>query len=394
MIASTTRTIAKALFAAWLAACGVAGAQTPLVVGVAVSQTGAHADLAADYGRGIELWRDEANAGGGVLGRAIDLRLHDDASDAARTGALYRELIRDKVDALIGPFGTAATLVAAAEAESAQRVMVNGAGWSRAVHKRAPRYVFQSAVPYNAYGTPVLELARNAGMRSALILARDDPGSLEMAAAAVDAAKRLGLAAGEPQVYGAGTADFVAIIAKAHASGVEAWLAFGGVEDAAEMLKGFKKARYAPRLAFLRAAADPKLVDLVGQDAEFSMGAAVYHPQRPGAAAFAEAFEKKWQRRPGAAAAEGYAAGLGLAAGLRRAGSAEPRALRAALAALEIETPVGRYKVDPATGEQLAAGPVVVQRLQGRAQIVAPEGVATVKPVLPYPDWEARQVLK
>ena len=392
MTASTTR---RALLAAALLAwAGIAGAQGPLVIGAVVSKTGAHADLAADYGRGIELWRDEANAAGGVLGRPIELRLHDDGSDAARAGALYRQLIREKADALIGPFGTAATLVAAAEAESAQRVLVNGAGWSRAVHKRSPRYVFQSAVPYNAYGTEVLELARRAGMKSALLLSRDDPGSLEMATTAAERAKRLGIATGEVHVYGAGTTDFVATIAKAHASGVEAWVAFGGVEDAAEMVKAFKKARYAPRLAFLRGAAEPRLVDLLGQDAEAAMGATAFHPLRPGAAAFAKAFEQKWQRAPGPAAAEGYAAGFVLAAGLRRAGTAAPRELRAALAALETDTVLGRYKVDPASGEQVGMKPVVVQIVKGRREIVAPESAASAKPVLPYPAWEARQLLE
>lgn len=393
MIASITRALA-AVLAAVLLPVAFAAAQSPLVVGVVVSQTGAHADLAADYGRGLELWRDEVNAAGGVLGRRVELRMLDDGSEAARAGALYRELIRDKADALIGPYGTAATLVAAAEAESAQRVLINGAGWSRAVHKRTPRFVFQTAVPYNAYGTAVLELARAAGLKAAVILARDDPASLEMAAAAAETAARHGISTGEVQSYAAGTADFLPLIAKLGGTGEQAWIAFGGVDDAAEMIKGFRKARYAPRLAFMRGVADPRLVELVGQDAEFSMGPAAYHPLRPGAQAFARAFEQRWQRPPGIAAAEGYAAGAVLAAGVRSAGSAEPRALRSALAALQMETVLGTYKVDPASGEQLGERPVVVQVLLGRRDIVAPPGIATARVVLPYPAWDDRQLLK
>ena len=41
-------------------------------------------------------------------------------------------------------------MVAAAEAERARRVMVNGAGPAAAPHTRAPRYLFQSAAPYAA----------------------------------------------------------------------------------------------------------------------------------------------------------------------------------------------------------------------------------------------------
>src|SRR5207237_763391 len=81
-------------------------------------------------------------------------------------------LIGDKADLLVGPYGTAATMMAAAEAESARRVMVNGAGPSRTVHKRSPRYVFQTAVPYNAYGSALLDLAREHGAKSAFVISR------------------------------------------------------------------------------------------------------------------------------------------------------------------------------------------------------------------------------
>ncbi len=389
-----TASLTRALAAVLVLFAGGAQAQGVLVVGAVVSQTGAHADLAADYGRGIELWRDEVNAAGGLLGRQVALRMLDDGSEAARAGALYRQLLREKAEALIGPYGTAATLVGAAEAESAPRVMINGAGWSSVVHKRTPRFVFQSAVPYGAYGTPVLELARSRSMKSALILAREDPASLEMASAAAEAAARLGIVAGEIVRYPAGTLDFLPLATLARDAGVEAWIAFGDVNDAAEMIKAFRSLRYAPKMAFVRGVADLRLLDLVGQDAEFSMGASAYHPQRPGSEAFARAFEGKWQRVPGVAAAEGYAAGTVLAAGIRRAKSAEPRALRAALASMQIETVLGTYKVDPASGAQTAAQPVVVQVLLGRREIVAPERIATAQPVLPYPAWEDRRLLK
>lgn len=392
MIGSTTR---RALLLLLLCAAPAQG-QPALVVGATVSQTGAHADLAADYARGLQLWRDHVNAAGGVAGRRIELRVLDDASDAARAGALYAQLIREKADALIGPYGTAATLVAAAEAESARRVLVSGAGWSRAIHKRAPRYVFQSAVPYNAYGTPVLELARQAGLKRAFILARDDPASTEMAAAALGAARRLGLEAPPVVSYGGGTDDFALQVKAAQAAGAEAWIAFGEVHDAAEMVKTFRKLDYAPRLVFVRGASDAKLIELLGQDAEFTLGARAYDPRTPyaGNAAFVSAFRSRWSREPGTAAAEAYAAGQVLAEGLRRAGGADPARLREALAGMEVETVLGAYRADPKTGEQVAARPLVVQVLLGRHEIVWPPALATAKYALPYPAWGERRVLK
>lgn len=396
MTGSTTRIrLALVAFSAALLA-GAAAAQAPLVVGAAVSQTGPHADLALDYGRGIQLWRDEVNAAGGLLGRRVELRLLDDGSNAARARGLYAQLIREGADALIGPYGTAATMVAAAEAETAQRVLINGAGWSRTVHKRSPKHVFQTAVPYSAYGTAVIDLARAAGIRSTVVLARSDPPSSEMAAAALDAAKRAGIPAAEVQSYPGSTEDFVPLVNSARASGAEAWIVFGELRDAAEMIKALERLGHAPRLFFVRAVAEPGLIDLVGQAAEHAMGALAYDPRAAtsGNPRFVQAFAAKWSRPPGAAAAEGYAAARVLAEGIRRAGTAQPQKLRAALASLRTATVLGEYRVDPATGEQLAATPLVVQIQLGKREIVWPESLATAKPVLPYPPWSERQLLK
>src|SRR5512146_768392 len=98
------------------ASAGAPAQDAPLVIGAVVSQTGAHADLAEPYRRALVLWQEQANVKGGVLGRPVELKILDDRSEAVRAGRMYAELIREqKVDALIGPYGTAATMTAAAE---------------------------------------------------------------------------------------------------------------------------------------------------------------------------------------------------------------------------------------------------------------------------------------
>jgi branched-chain amino acid transport system substrate-binding protein len=368
----------------------------PLVVGAVVSETGAHAGLAADYRKALLLWQDEVNAAGGLLGRRVELRLLDDASEAIKVGPLYQQLIRDKADALIGPYGTAATLMAAAEAESARRVLINGAGWSSAIHKRAPRFVFQSAMPYNAYGTGVLAVAKDEGYRSVFILGRDNPAAREMAAGALAEALKLGLSPGEVAVYGGGIEDFAPFVARARAVQADAWIAFGEVRDAAEMVKTFKRAGYAPRLFFARGATGAKFLSLVGQDAEFALAVVEYDARfaTPANQKFVKAFAAKWSAPPGAAGAEGYAAASVLAEGLRRAGSANQDKLRAALADLSTSTVLGEFKVNPATGEQTATKPALVQILKGRSEVLWPRALETAKRVLPYPPWKERRLLK
>jgi branched-chain amino acid transport system substrate-binding protein len=380
-----------------LAAAGALHAQpAPIVVGVALAQSGVLAAAASDYRKALLLWQDEVNAAGGLLGRRVELRMHDDASDAVRTGALYAQLIRDeKAALLIGPYGSAATLMAAAEAERARRVLINGAGPSRVVHKRSLRYVFQTALPNSAYGAGVLELARSAGLASVFILARDDSASREMAEATLDEAARQGLKTVEIEVYRGGVIDFAPQVKKAQAAGAQAWIAFGELRDAVEMVRTFKKLDYAPSLFFARKAAERRLIDLVGQDAEFSLATMAYDPgfATAGNREFAAAFAAKWSAPPGAAAAAGYAAATVLAEGVRRAASLDQDKLRTELERLEIGTVLGSYKVDPASGAQIAAKPAVVQILGGKPRVVWPRALRTAESV-PYPPWSERRVLE
>jgi branched-chain amino acid transport system substrate-binding protein len=364
-------------------ACSVTFAQAqPVVVGAVVSQSGAHASLAAGYRNGLALWQDEVNAAGGLLGRKVELRLLDDASDAVQSGRLYAQLIAQKADALIGPYGSAATLMAGAEAEKAQRVMLNAAGPARAVDKRAGGYVFRVGAPYTAHGASMIELAKAQGIRQVLIVARDDATSREMAEGARETATKVGLAAGEIVVHRPGSADFAPQVEKARAAGAEAWIAFGEVRDAADMVRSFRQIGYAPRMVFTRAAADPGFIKLVGQDAEHTLAAREYDPRfaTPGNAAFVAAFAKKFSAAPGTAAAQAYAAGTVLAEAARRAGSLDQEKLKAALAASQAPTVLG-------------AAPAVAQIQKGRPEIVWPEALRTAA-LQPYPQWNERKVLK
>src|SRR5258706_10056833 len=124
--------ITRLVFLALAAATSPAQAQAPIVVGAVVSQTGLNADLAADYGKALKLWEAEVNAGGGLLGRPVELRLLDDASQATRVAELYRRLIvEERAQLLIGPYGSAATRAAAGEAERQRRGSGKPAGAAR-----------------------------------------------------------------------------------------------------------------------------------------------------------------------------------------------------------------------------------------------------------------------
>jgi len=367
----------------------------PILVGAALPHSGILADIAADLRKTLLLWQEEVNASGGLLGRRVELKLLDDGSELGAAGKLYEQLILDhKADLLIGPFGSAASLGAAVVAERNRRIMINATGAARLVHRSGLRYVFQIAAPLSSYGAGALELARGLGLKRVVLLARDDPGAREMAARARDDATAAGLAAAEVEVYAQGSTDFTAQVARARAAGAEGWIAFGLPQDAAEMVKNFRKLGFAPRFFVAQGAADPDFIKRVGQDAEFALGISAYERRAAtrGNAQFVQAYSKKWSAEPGPIAAQGYAAAKVLEEAVRRAGGVETEKLREVLAALETETPLGGYKVER-SGAQIAARPLLVQILRGRREIVWPDALATAKPQ-PYPAWEARKPFK
>ena len=55
----------------------------------------------------LDLWKDDINAKGGLLGRPVELVIYDDQSSPANVPNIYTKLIAaDKVDLLLGPYGT------------------------------------------------------------------------------------------------------------------------------------------------------------------------------------------------------------------------------------------------------------------------------------------------
>ncbi len=151
------------------------------------------------------------------------------------------------------------------------------------------------------------------------------------------------------------------------------------------MVKSFKRIGYAPWMFLAQGAAEPDFLRHVGQDAEFALGLSTYEPgfAGPANAAFVAAWRKRWPGEPEAMAAHAYAAGLVLAAAVRAAGSLDAEALRATLASLEVDTPLGPYR---------DVKPAVIQIQEGRREVVWPPSLATAKWRLPYPRWDERRV--
>ena len=84
-----------------------AHAADPIRIGLSLSLTGPTAAAGKQVLAGLEIWRDDVYAKGGLLLRPVELVYYDDQGNPANAPGIYTKLMTiDKVDLLIGPYST------------------------------------------------------------------------------------------------------------------------------------------------------------------------------------------------------------------------------------------------------------------------------------------------
>jgi branched-chain amino acid transport system substrate-binding protein len=84
-----------------------ASAADPIKVGFSLGLTGANGPNGGQLLLSLQIWRDDLNAKGGLLGRPVELVYYDDQTNPSNEASIYSKLINvDKVDLLLGPYGT------------------------------------------------------------------------------------------------------------------------------------------------------------------------------------------------------------------------------------------------------------------------------------------------
>jgi branched-chain amino acid transport system substrate-binding protein len=99
--------LAAAIVAGALLATNAAKAADPIRVGTSLALTGGVAPIGKQVLAALQIWRDDVNAKGGLLGRPVELVYYDDQSNPNNVPQLFTKLIDvDKVDLFIGPYAT------------------------------------------------------------------------------------------------------------------------------------------------------------------------------------------------------------------------------------------------------------------------------------------------
>ena len=157
---------------AW-AVAPVAEAQPPIRIGASLAQTGLYVAAGQNQLRGYQLCVKRLNEKGGVLGRTLELVVYDDGSDPATAVRLYEKLIiQDKVDLVLGPYGSPITDAVADVTEKHKTPMVAPVAAATSIYRKGRKFIFQVLSPAEGYLEGLIDLAAKKGLKTVALIYR------------------------------------------------------------------------------------------------------------------------------------------------------------------------------------------------------------------------------
>ena len=284
---------------------GTALAQQPLKIGFGMSLTGALAGNGKAALIAMEIWKDDVNAKGGILGRKVEFVYYDDQTSPATVPGLYAKLLDvDKVDLVVSGYGTA--VIAPAMPLMMQRNLMFMTLFGLNVNSKFnyDRYFqIMPAGPEPAVGWTrgffEAAMAMNPKPKTiALVGADAEYPHLALEGARVHV-KRLGLKVVYDKSYPPNTTDYSPIVRAIQATNPDLVYLASYPPDSAGMVRavnevGLKTRMFGggmvgPQFAALKTALGPLLNGVVNYE--------LYTPELSGKFPFLEAFLKKYQAR-------------------------------------------------------------------------------------------------
>lgn len=242
-----------ACIAAALGAPAPAAAAEPIRVGLSLSLTGPTASAGKQVLAGLEIWRDDVNAEGGLLGRPVELVYYDDQGAPANAPGIYAKLIGvDKVDLLIGPYSTNVIAAALPTIMQANRTTIGIFGLGANEQFKYPKYFSMNSQGQSTanYSKCVFDLAAEQTpkpLRVALVGA-DVEYSRRALDGARENAKAMGFQIVFERTYPPSTTEFLPIVRAMQAASPD--VVFGATLpiDTAGIVEAAKEINFRPKM--------------------------------------------------------------------------------------------------------------------------------------------------
>ncbi|WP_242392275.1 amino acid ABC transporter substrate-binding protein [Anaeromyxobacter oryzisoli] len=379
-----------------------------LVFGAAISITGKTAKEGEYTRDGYQFAIDRINQMGGIRvgGKTyqVALKYYDDETKPERTAQLFEKLINeDKVNLLLGPYGSSPTGTAAPIAERYRIPMVEANGAAESIFSKGYKYSFMIISPARMYLRGIIDAVRaiDPSAKTVAVLGENESFSKEVAVGAAEYARGKGMNVVYDELYPTNAQDVSALLTAIKGKRPDLILGSGHLQDSLLTVKQSRDLGVSPKaMGFSVGPSTPEFRANLGKSADYIFGgtqwteALEYEGDDPWKTpkAFSEAFRAthpNYDTTP-YQVAESAAAVIAYQRAIEKAGSIEPTKVRDALAAVDMMTYFGRIKFD-ARGVNVYK-PMAVEQYQpdGKKYTVWPREVAEKPPVYPMPPWDKR----
>jgi branched-chain amino acid transport system substrate-binding protein len=352
---------------------GSGAASGPIKIGVSLSLTG---DFSADgkaFQQGYQLWADQVNANGGLLGRKVTLDIVNDASSPVQVVTNYQKLISvDHVDLVFGPFSTSLTKAASAVVNRYGYAFVEGAGGGPSVFTSGLHNVFDVSLPVAnnlvSFAKWITAMPAATRPKTAAYATQDDPFTAPQLDVARAILERAGVRTAYNKVYPSETTDYGPIAAGIISAKADIVLVGTLLPDVSAFIKQFVQQNYNPSALIATAGPD--------QGAQFTSNVGANHTEgimvpngwyptanNPGNIAMVASYVKQYGGKAADISSdipEGYAVGEVTAQAVKAIGSLDQSKLIAELHSGTFDSVQGKVKFD-STGQNTAAFSYVFQ---------------------------------
>ena len=303
--------------------------------------------------------------------------IYDDGSDEKTAVGLIAE---DKVDAVIGPYGSAITDAVADVTERHRQLMIAPNASTTSIWDKGRQYLIMMVSPAEGMSAGVLDFAARNGFKTLAVINQDALVPNAVAKGARELAQKKGLELVVSETYPNGTADFTGVLNKVKAARPDV-LVVGSIrlDDLVAVTRQMKKLDLnVSILSSLPYGLLPDYYQRLGKDAEFVYSGSFWEAglPNPGNGEFVGSYEKEFKRAPAVQSANAYAGCQLFVAAVQRAGTTDSGKLRETLLALKTKTVLGDFAVDE-RGFQIGHKAITIQWQDGKQVVVWPDELAS-----------------
>ena len=313
-------------------------------IGSVLSVTGPAAFLGDPELKTLQMYVEDINKKGGVIGRQLELVHYDDGSDASKANGFGKRLIDDdKVDLIVGGTTTGATMSMAPLVEKAGVPFISLAG-AVVVVEPVKKWVFKTPHTDRMAAEKVFEDMKKRGLTKVALFSETSGFGQSGKKETEGVAAKYGITLVANETYGPKDTDMSPQLTKIrNVPGVQAVFIFGLGQGPAIATKSYKQLGMTLPLYHAHGVASEEFIKLAGPAAEgvrlpaaallVADKLAANDPQKPVAEGYANAFKAKWKTDVSTFGGHAYD-GLMLAVdAIKRAGSTDKAKVRDAIEA-------------------------------------------------------------